>query len=129
MKLRLLCHRPALSVVSLQIQEVSAMFAGARARDVHQSQVLLRRNSAFNNCRKQTVMAADLTGRASLTRCGRSRLDIIKARCPRTMADTTPSTGKTHKAVYSQLTSDTPIDLNEYQLANCFTDEPVSSTK
>ena len=28
--------------------------------------------------------------------------------------------GKTHKAVYSQLTSDNPIDLTRYQLANCY---------
>jgi len=28
--------------------------------------------------------------------------------------------GKTHKAVYSQLSSDNPIDLTRYQLANCY---------
>ena len=28
--------------------------------------------------------------------------------------------GKTHKAVYSQLTTDNPIDLTRYQLANCY---------
>ena len=28
--------------------------------------------------------------------------------------------GKTHKSVYSQLSSDNPIDLTRYQLANCY---------
>jgi fructose-bisphosphate aldolase, class I len=28
--------------------------------------------------------------------------------------------GKTHKKVYSELTSDNPIDLTRYQVANCY---------
>ena len=47
--------------------------------------------------------------------------DIIKQKLPETNGGYNAlNFGKTHKAVYSQLSSDNPIDLTRYQLANCY---------
>ena len=47
--------------------------------------------------------------------------DIIKQKLPETNGGyNAVNFGKTHKAVYSQLTSDHPIDLTRYQVANCY---------
>ena len=47
--------------------------------------------------------------------------DIIKQKLPETNGGYNAiNFGKTHKAVYSQLTSNHPIDLTRYQLANCY---------
>jgi class I fructose-bisphosphate aldolase len=47
--------------------------------------------------------------------------DIIKQKLPETNGGyNVLNFGKTHKAVYSQLTSDNPIDMTRYQLANCY---------
>jgi class I fructose-bisphosphate aldolase len=47
--------------------------------------------------------------------------DIIKQKLPETNGGYTAiGFGKTHPKVYSELTSDHPIDLTRYQVANCF---------
>ena len=47
--------------------------------------------------------------------------DIIKQKLPENNGGYNAlNFGKTHKAVYSQLTSDNPIDLTRYQVANCY---------
>jgi class I fructose-bisphosphate aldolase len=47
--------------------------------------------------------------------------DIIKQKMPENNGGYNAlNFGKTHKAVYSQLTSDNPIDLTRYQLVNCY---------
>ena len=47
--------------------------------------------------------------------------DIIKQKLPETNGGYNAITfGKTHKKVYSDLSSDHPIDLTRYQLANCY---------
>ena len=65
-------------------------------------------------------LAADLTGQAN--HLGVTiEADIIKQKLPETNGGYTAlNFGKTHKAVYSQLSSDNPIDLTRYQLANCY---------
>src|SRR5690606_6030104 len=65
-------------------------------------------------------LAADLTGQAN--HIGATlQADIIKQKLPETNGGYTAlNFGKTHKAVYSQLTSENPIDLTRYQVANCF---------
>ncbi|MGH9948714.1 MAG: class I fructose-bisphosphate aldolase, partial [Pyrinomonadaceae bacterium] len=51
--------------------------------------------------------------------------DIIKQKLPTknggyTALNKEASYGKTHKKVYDELTSDNPIDLVRYQVANCY---------
>ena len=47
--------------------------------------------------------------------------DIVKQKLPENNGGFTAlSFGKTHERVYSKLTSDHPIDLTRYQLANCY---------
>jgi class I fructose-bisphosphate aldolase len=64
--------------------------------------------------------AADLTGQAN--HLGVTiEADIIKQKLPENNGGfTAVNFGKTHKKVYSQLTTDNPIDLTRYQLANCY---------
>ena len=78
------------------------------------------RNAAFKTKETDYHVAADLTGQAN--HLGVTiEADIIKQKLPETNAGYTAlNFGKTHKSVYSQLTSDTPIDLTRYQLANCY---------
>jgi class I fructose-bisphosphate aldolase len=66
-------------------------------------------------------LSADLTGQAN--HLGVTiQADIIKQKLPESNGgyNAIASFGKTHKAVYSQLTSDNPIDLTRYQVANCY---------
>ncbi len=70
-------------------------------------------------------VAADLTGQAN--HLGVTiEADIIKQKLPENNGGYTMlnanggSYGKTHKAVYDQLTTDNPIDLTRYQVVNCY---------
>ena len=103
-----------------QIQEVTEMFR--RAHELGMFTVLwcYLRNSAFKTKETDYHVAADLTGQAN--HLGVTiEADIIKQKMPETNGGYNAlSFGKTHKAVYSQLTSDNPIDLTRYQLANCY---------
>ena len=78
------------------------------------------RNPAFKTKDVDYHLAADLTGQAN--HLGVTiEADIIKQKLPETNGGyTAVNFGKTHKAVYSQLSSDNPIDLTRYQLANCY---------
>ena len=49
--------------------------------------------------------------------------DIIKQKLPENNGGYNGAQGfygKTHKKVYTELTSDHPIDLTRYQVANCY---------
>jgi class I fructose-bisphosphate aldolase len=70
-------------------------------------------------------LAADLTGQAN--HLGATiRADIIKQKLPETnggyeaVSKLNGSYGKTNKLVYEKLTTDNPIDLTRYQVANCY---------
>src|SRR4029077_2980534 len=65
-------------------------------------------------------LAADLTGQAN--HLGVTiQADIIKQKLPETNGGFTAlNFGKTDKRVYSQLTTEHPIDLTRYQVLNCF---------
>ena len=78
------------------------------------------RNAAFKTKEADYHLAADLTGQAN--HLGVTiEADIIKQKLPETNGGYTAlNFGKTHKEVYSQLTTDNPIDLTRYQLANCY---------
>jgi hypothetical protein len=64
--------------------------------------------------------AADLTGQAN--HLGVTiEADIIKQKLPENNGGYNAlKFGKTHKKVYSELTTDHPIDLTRYQVANCY---------
>jgi class I fructose-bisphosphate aldolase len=103
-----------------QLQEVSEMFQKAHELGLFTVLWCYLRNSAFKTKDADYHLAADLTGQAN--HLGVTiEADIIKQKLPETNGGYNAiNFGKTHKAVYSQLTSDHPIDLTRYQLANCY---------
>jgi class I fructose-bisphosphate aldolase len=103
-----------------QIQEVSAMFQEAHELGMFTVLWCYLRNSAFKTKEADYHLAADLTGQANHLGVTLGA-DIIKQKMPETNGGYTAlNFGKTHKAVYSQLSSDNPIDLTRYQVANCY---------
>ena len=78
------------------------------------------RNNAFKTKEKDYHVSADLTGQAN--HLGVTiQADIIKQKLPENNGGYTAlNFGKTHKKVYTDLTSDHPIDLTRYQVANCY---------
>jgi class I fructose-bisphosphate aldolase len=105
---------------SRQIQEVSLAFH--RAHELGMVTVLwcYLRNPAFKKDGVDYHLAADLTGQAN--HLGVTiEADIIKQKAPENNGGyTAVNFGKTHKAVYSELTSPHPIDLTRYQIVNCY---------
>lgn len=103
-----------------QLQEVTEMFQRAHELGLFTVLWCYLRNAAFKTKDADYHLAADLTGQAN--HLGVTiEADIIKQKLPETNGGYTAiNFGKTHKAVYSQLTSDNPIDLVRYQLANCY---------
>ncbi|MGA9119137.1 MAG: class I fructose-bisphosphate aldolase [Bacteroidota bacterium] len=103
-----------------QIQEVSKAFAYAHERGMATVLWCYTRNNAFKTKEKDYHVSADLTGQAN--HLGVTiEADIIKQKLPENNGGFTAlNFGKTHKKVYSDLTSDHPIDLTRYQVANCY---------
>jgi class I fructose-bisphosphate aldolase len=105
---------------SRQIQEVAAAFE--RAHELGLATVLwcYTRNNGFKKDGVDYHTAADLTSQAN--HLGVTiQADIIKQKLPTTNGGYKAlSFGKTHDKVYSELTSENPIDLTRYQVANCY---------
>jgi len=103
-----------------QIQEVSAAFKYAHELGMATILWCYTRNAAFKTKEKDYHVSADLTGQAN--HLGVTiEADIIKQKLPENNGGFTAlNFGKTHKKVYSELTSDHPIDLTRYQVANCY---------
>ena len=104
-----------------QIQEVSAAFA--RAHELGMFTVLwcYLRNPGFKKDGVDYHVSADLTGQAN--HLGVTiEADIIKQKLPENNGgyNAFEGFGKTHKAVYDKLTTDHPIDLTRWQVANCY---------
>jgi class I fructose-bisphosphate aldolase len=78
------------------------------------------RNPAFKTAEKDYHVSADLTGQAN--HLGVTiEADIIKQKLPENNGGYNAlKFGKTNKKVYSDLTTDNPIDLTRYQVANCY---------
>jgi len=108
-----------------QIQEVSKAFA--RAHELGMATILwcYLRNDVFKQD-KDYHLAADLTGQAN--HLGVTiEADIIKQKLPENNGGYQAvakaigkSYGRTNDKVYSDLTSDHPIDLTRYQVLNCY---------
>ncbi|HEY4869781.1 MAG TPA: class I fructose-bisphosphate aldolase [Candidatus Dormibacteraeota bacterium] len=103
-----------------QLQEIAVAFA--RAHELGMATILwcYLRNAAFKKDGVDYSLAADLTGQAN--HLGVTiEADIIKQKLPTTNGGFTAlNFGKTTDAVYTKLTSDHPIDLCRYQVANCY---------
>lgn len=78
------------------------------------------RNNAFKTKDKDYHVSADLTGQAN--HLGVTiEADIIKQKLPENNGGYPAlNFGKTHPKVYSELSSDHPIDLTRYQVMNCY---------
>ena len=103
-----------------QIQEVTEMFQHAHELGMFTVLWCYLRNSAFKTKDADYHLAADLTGQAN--HLGVTiEADIIKQKLPELNGGyNNIAFGKTHKKVYTDLSSDHPIDLTRYQLANCY---------
>ena len=103
-----------------QIQEVSEAFHLAHQLGMVTVLWCYLRNSAFKKDGTDYHLAADLTSQAN--HLGVTiQADIIKQKQAETNGGFTAiDFGKTHKAVYSTLTTDHPIDLVRYQVAGCY---------
>jgi len=103
-----------------QIQEVSLAFAHAHELGLTTILWCYLRNPAFKTSDKDYHVSADLTGQAN--HLGVTiEADIIKQKLPENNGGFNAlKFGKTDKRVYSDLTTDHPIDLTRYQVANCY---------
>lgn len=109
-----------------QITEISQAFA--KAHELGMATILwcYLRNSKFKTPEGDMHAAADLTSQAN--HLGVTiQADIIKQKLPErnggykaVEAVLGESYGKTSKIVYEKLTTDNPIDLVRYQVANCY---------
>ncbi len=103
-----------------QIQEVAAAFE--RAHELGMATILwcYLRNSGFKKDGVDYHTSADLTGQAN--HIGVTiQADIIKQKLPTNNGGYSAiGFGKTHPDVYSKLSSEHPIDLARYQVANCY---------
>jgi len=102
-----------------QIVEVSSAFQYAHELGMATVLWCYLRNSEFKKDKDYHV-SADLTGQAN--HLGVTiEADIIKQKLPENNGGYNAlKFGKTHKKVYSELTSDHPIDLTRYQVINCY---------
>ena len=103
-----------------QIEEVSRAFAAAHEMGMFTVLWCYLRNSAFKAEGVDYHAAADITGQAN--HLGATiQADIVKQKLPVNNGGyRAVDFGKTHDLVYDRLTSDHPIDLCRYQVANCY---------
>jgi class I fructose-bisphosphate aldolase len=103
-----------------QIGEVSSMFAEAHRLGMFTVLWCYLRNPAFKKDGIDYHVSADLTGQAN--HIGVTiEADIIKQKQPENNGGYNAlSFGKTDPLVYSKLTTDHPIDLTRWQVANCY---------
>src|SRR6266550_1859601 len=109
-----------------QITEISAAFAQAHELGMACILWCYLRNPKFKTPEGDMHASADLTGQAN--HLGVTiQADIIKQKLPERNGgypavekELGKSYGKTSKLVYEKLTTDNPIDLVRYQVANCY---------
>ncbi|GGJ01509.1 fructose-bisphosphate aldolase [Alicyclobacillus cellulosilyticus] len=108
-----------------QLQEVSEAFYQAHELGMFTILWCYLRNPAFKKDGVDYHVAADLTGQAN--HLGVTiEADIIKQKLPecnggfKALNMEGSSYGKTDERIYTELTTDHPIDLTRYQVANCY---------
>jgi class I fructose-bisphosphate aldolase len=107
-----------------QIVDVAQAFEEAHRLGMFTVLWCYLRNSNFKANGTDYHVSADLTGQAN--HIGVTiEADIIKQKLPENnngygAMNQNGSYGKTNKLVYEKLTTDNPIDLTRYQLANCY---------
>ncbi|HRF26734.1 MAG TPA: class I fructose-bisphosphate aldolase [Ferruginibacter sp.] len=103
-----------------QLQEVATAFEMAHELGMTTVLWCYVRNSGFKVDGVDYSTAADFTGQAN--HLGVTiQADIIKQKLPTNNGGYNATKhGKTNKLVYEKLTSDHPIDLTRYQVANCY---------
>jgi class I fructose-bisphosphate aldolase len=102
-----------------QIQEISEVFRHAHSLGLVTVLWAYLRNPAFKKD-KDYHLSADLTGQANHL-SATIEADIVKQKQPENNGGYRAlDFGKTHANVYTQLTSDHPIDLTRYQVINCY---------
>jgi len=108
-----------------QIVEVSQAFAHAHELGLATVLWCYLRNNAFKTKEKDYHVSTDLTGQAN--HLGVTiQADIIKQKLPennggfKALNTGSSSYGKLDERIYTELTSDHPIDLCRYQVANCY---------
>ncbi|MPY95281.1 MAG: class I fructose-bisphosphate aldolase [Acidimicrobiia bacterium] len=104
-----------------QLQEVAEAFAHAHQLGMFTVLWCYLRNSAFKVDGVDHHVSADLTGQAN--HLGVTiEADIIKQKAPEVNGgfNAFSGYGRTNALVYDQLTTDHPIDLTRWQVANCY---------
>ncbi len=107
-----------------QLSEIAEAFSYAHELGMATILWCYLRNSKFKGADGDMHTAADLTGQAN--HLGVTiQADIIKQKLPErnggyNMLNIESSYGKTNPKIYSELTTDNPIDLVRYQVANCY---------
>ena len=103
-----------------QIQEVSESFKYVHELGLGTILWCYLRNDAFKKGKVDYHASADLTGQANYLGVT-IEADIIKQKLPTNNGGyTAVKFGKTSPLVYEKLTTDNPIDLARYQVANCY---------
>jgi fructose-bisphosphate aldolase, class I len=103
-----------------QLQEVRAAFVRAHQLGMFTVLWCYLRNPAFKRDGVDYAVSADLTGQAN--HLGVTiEADIIKQKQPQNNGGFVAlEFGRTNHLVYDELTSDHPIDLTRWQVANCY---------
>ena len=103
-----------------QIQEVSQAFEYAHSIGLATVLWAYLRNPAFKTAEKDYHVATDITGQANHL-AATIEADIVKQKQPETNGGYKAlKFGKTSEKVYTDLTTDHPIDLTRYQVVNCY---------
>ncbi len=103
-----------------QIQEITDAFEYAHSLGLVTILWAYLRNSAFKTEKKDYHVATDLTGQANHL-AATIQADIVKQKQPETNGGYKDlKFGKTNEKVYTELTTDHPIDLTRYQVVNCY---------
>jgi class I fructose-bisphosphate aldolase len=106
---------------SRQLQEVSLAFEKAHELGMFTVLWCYLRNPLFKQDGVDYSDSADVTGQAN--HLGVTlQADIVKQKQPTKNGgyNAIPGLGKTHAKVYTDLSSDHPIDLTRYQVVNCY---------
>jgi class I fructose-bisphosphate aldolase len=103
-----------------QLEEVTAAFAEAHRLGLFTVLWCYLRNDAFKTKDVDYHVSADLTGQANYLGVT-VETDIIKQKQPENNGGyNAVKFGKTDPRVYSNLTTDNPIDLTRWQVVNCY---------